>query len=122
MRLIGQNLLCCNVKGCRSSEHSLSLVVERSEVREKTYSQDAVVRVLKYLHWDSLSSLINQLGEPLPQTLTEEHLANEQFLQRLHRLLFEFEVLEGKLVCTNCKRVYPIINGIPNLNLFDAEI
>ena len=31
-------------------------------------------------------------------------------------------IMEGKLVCMNCKREYPIINGIPNMILNENEI
>jgi len=30
--------------------------------------------------------------------------------------------MEGKLVCPNCKREYPIVNGIPNMILNENEI
>lgn len=30
--------------------------------------------------------------------------------------------MEGKLICMNCKREYPIINGIPNMILNENEI
>ena len=53
--------------------------------------------------------------------LTDEMKANEDFLKRLHRMLFEFEVIEGKLSCPVCTRIYPITNGIPNIMLFDEE-
>jgi multifunctional methyltransferase subunit TRM112 len=31
-------------------------------------------------------------------------------------------IVEGKLVCPNCKREYPIVNGIPNMILNESEI
>lgn len=56
-----------------------------------------------------------------PETLTDELLQNDDFLRRLHRLLVEFEVVEGKMTCPECTRVYPISNGIVNIKMFDAE-
>lgn len=64
-----------------------------------------------------------QLGESMfPEYFSEELSQNEDFLRRLHRLLFEFEVIEGKLTCPECTRVYPISNGIVNIKMFDPEV
>lgn len=57
-----------------------------------------------------------------PEVLTDELKQNDDFLKRLHRMLFEFEVIEGKLTCPECSRVYPIKNGIVNINMFDGEL
>jgi multifunctional methyltransferase subunit TRM112 len=48
--------------------------------------------------------------------------ADETFLRRMHRILFEFDIVKGKLVCEDCGRVYPIVDGIPNLIMDDEEI
>ena len=42
-------------------------------------------------------------------------------LKELHRIVMEIEVLEGTLECPNCKRKYPIVNGIPNMILSEEE-
>lgn len=57
-----------------------------------------------------------------PESVTEDLKQNEEFLRRLHRMLFEFEVVEGKLTCPECSRVYPISNGIVNITMFDGEL
>ena len=43
--------------------------------------------------------------------------AKEQVLKKLHGLLFETGVLEGKLVCGNCRFEYPIKDGVANFLL-----
>jgi multifunctional methyltransferase subunit TRM112 len=57
-----------------------------------------------------------------PEALTDDLKQSDDFLRRLHRLLFEFEVIEGKLTCPQCTRVYPITNGIVNIKMFDQEV
>jgi uncharacterized protein YbaR (Trm112 family) len=69
------------------------------------------------------TSLLTQLGETqFPPALTDELKADPLFLERLHRMLVEFEVIEGKLVCPLCQRVYPIVDGIPNIKMFHSEV
>jgi len=43
-------------------------------------------------------------------------------LKNMHRILMETHILEGKLICENCKRVYSISNWIPNMILEENEI
>jgi uncharacterized protein YbaR (Trm112 family) len=56
------------------------------------------------------------------ESLTQEELKSEDNMKFMHHCLFEVGVLEGFLVCGNCKREYIINKGIPNLVLNDDEI
>jgi multifunctional methyltransferase subunit TRM112 len=56
----------------------------------------------------------------LPSELPEE--PTDEFVQSLHRLLLETEIIEGELICPNCNRAYPIKDGIPNMLLKDDEL
>ena len=60
--------------------------------------------------------------ENFPDFVTEELKADQDFLKRLHRILFEFDIIKGKLVCADCGRIYPIVDGIPNLIMDEDEI
>lgn len=57
-----------------------------------------------------------------PDMITDELKADQDFLRRLHRMLFEFDITKGKLVCGDCERIYPVVDGIPNLIMDDDEI
>lgn len=57
MRLIAHNVLCCNVKTCRSKEIGLALAIETSKVTERDYDQDNVVRMMDMLNWAFLASV-----------------------------------------------------------------
>ncbi|KAI9818185.1 MAG: hypothetical protein M1827_000810 [Pycnora praestabilis] len=46
-----------------------------------------------------------------------EALADDQVLGELHKLLLETQVMEGKLVCGNCRHEYAIKEGIANFLL-----
>lgn len=54
--------------------------------------------------------------------MSESLKTDADFLKRLHTMLFEFEIVTGKLVCSDCERSYPIEEGIPNLIMDEEEI
>ena len=63
------------------------------------------------------------MGETaFPEEMQESLKEDEDFLKRVHRMLFEFEVIKGRLVCEDCERAYPITDGIPNLIMDEEEI
>ena len=51
----------------------------------------------------------------------DELLNGEEFLKRLHLVLFEVEIVEGELICPETGRKFPINNGIPNMLPNDDE-
>lgn len=62
------------------------------------------------------------LTDELPAEVPEDVAVNEEFLQKLHHVLMEVEVLEGALECPETGRIFPIQNGIPNMLLAENEV
>jgi multifunctional methyltransferase subunit TRM112 len=62
------------------------------------------------------------VNESLPETLSESMQQDEEFLKILHRVLFEYEVEEGELICPETGRKFPISKGIPNMLLQETEV
>ena len=123
MRLLTQNILRCNVNKCVSSNVPLRLIVDKSEIIETDFQEQLVVQTLKKLDYKNLHKTAADLGDStFPTELTDTLLTDKDFLTRVHNMLFQFHVLEGKLLCENCKRAYLIKNGIPNLLLDETEI
>lgn len=60
--------------------------------------------------------------EGLPEEVGEEALEDQAFLERLHHILLEVHLLEGRLVCPETGRRFPVSNGIPNLLLHEDEV
>lgn len=54
--------------------------------------------------------------------MPEDVAVNEEFLQKLHHVLMEVEVIEGALECPETGRIFPIQNGIPNMLLAENEV
>lgn len=62
------------------------------------------------------------LSETLPETMSETAQQDETFLKQLHKVLFEYEVEEGELICPETGRKFPISKGIPNMLLQENEV
>jgi multifunctional methyltransferase subunit TRM112 len=47
---------------------------------------------------------------------------DDEFLKKMHRILLEYEVEEGELICPETGRKFPITKGIPNMLLQETEL
>lgn len=121
MRLILHNMLFCNVKNCNG--YPLLINVQKSQIIESDFKAEAIIKLIPKLDWPALAKTVINLGnKDFPVAITEENLKDEAFLKELHRVLIETHLMEAKLVCDNCKRVYPVVNGITNMILNEDEI
>ncbi len=83
------------------------------------------MRLIKKLDWLALHKSVTELGETnFPKDISPDYIENEENLKKLHRIILDVllfviqtHIMEGKLICANCKREYPVINGIPNMIL-----
>ena len=62
------------------------------------------------------------LNETLPETISETVQKDEEFLKVMHRVLLEYEIEEGDLICPETGRKFPISKGIPNMLLQETEV
>ena len=140
MKLLTTNFLTCAVKACKSSPASYPLhfrdaVLERTEI---AFNPLFMTNILPRINWDALKITAGELGlgatvpdenpsEALGEGTgaemqvegapTEKKEMDEEVLKRLHGLLLETAVTEGKLVCGNCGFEYPIKDGVGNFLL-----
>ncbi|KDQ58187.1 hypothetical protein JAAARDRAFT_35008 [Jaapia argillacea MUCL 33604] len=121
VRLITHNLLACHVKGCTRNNFPLLFENVQIEIQESDFNPDFLRNFMPKLEWKALVDAARQLGDTsLP--LEQPEMVDEEFLKALHHVLLEIHVMEGAMVCQNCKHVYPISNGIPNMLLAEHEI
>jgi len=66
----------------------------------------------------TLQSLLPNLPEQLPQ----DWQTNIEFLQKFHIVAFDIQLQEGRLVCPESGREFPVERGIPNMLLHDDEV
>ncbi|TFK51244.1 Trm112p-domain-containing protein [Heliocybe sulcata] len=121
VRLITHNLLACHVRGCNSNNFPLQFQDVQIGLREAEFNPDFLRGFLPKIEWNALVGAARQLGDT---SLPEEQpsMLDDDFLKTLHHVLLEIHVEEGAMVCPNCKHVYPISNGIPNMLLAEHEI
>ncbi|KAG8218084.1 hypothetical protein J3R82DRAFT_3588 [Butyriboletus roseoflavus] len=123
VRLITHNLLACHAKGCTINNFPLILQDIQIELREQEFNPDFIKNILPRLEWPALVGAATLAGvgdTSLPPEQPE--MTDDEFLQKLHHVLLEIHVVEGVMVCPNCKHSYPISNGIPNMLLAEHEI
>lgn len=136
MRLFTHNILQCHVKSCISSGKNYPLIFSTDsavEIRSAEFSEEFITRTLNRLDLSALMTAISSLGSMNidDKKIVESYQSSdgvllppypEHLLKALHSILFEHDITEGKLICRNCERSYPIKNGIPNMLLHHDEL
>jgi len=140
MKLLTTNFLTCAIKTCKTSPASYPLHFRDAQLEQNpsTFNPTFVKNILPRLDWSALSTTAAELGltSMLPDhnpaddmmvdsegaTEAEKEAAkdkevDEEILKKLHTLLMETGVVEGKLVCGNCGFEYPIKEGVGNFLL-----
>lgn len=140
MKLLTTNFLTCAVKTCKSSSQSYPLHFRDAQLEQNPQAFNALFirNILPRLDWTALTTTANELGlaamvpehNPADDMMvdtegaTEEERRragevqiDEEILKKLHTLLIDTGVVEGKLVCGNCGFEYPIKEGVGNFLL-----
>eukprot|EP00009_Paramoeba_aestuarina_P002174 CAMPEP_0201515170 /NCGR_PEP_ID=MMETSP0161_2-20130828/6819_1 /ASSEMBLY_ACC=CAM_ASM_000251 /TAXON_ID=180227 /ORGANISM="Neoparamoeba aestuarina, Strain SoJaBio B1-5/56/2" /LENGTH=118 /DNA_ID=CAMNT_0047911929 /DNA_START=111 /DNA_END=464 /DNA_ORIENTATION=+ len=101
----------------------LALQPDKIEIEDNEMEAEFLVHMIPKLNYEVLrkAASVCQYNE-LPETAPENPENDVEFLQKLHHVLVNINVVEGKLRCQESGREYPITNGIPNMLLYDYEI
>lgn len=124
MRLITHNMLCCNIKGITNG-YPFRIEVDRCDVVESEFNAEFTSNMMKKIEYDVLVTAAASLGyADLPATsdLTAELKADEAFLRKVHHALFDLHLIDGRLVCPESSRGFPVKGGIPNMLLHEDEV
>ncbi|KAI6144174.1 hypothetical protein BKA82DRAFT_4175071 [Pisolithus tinctorius] len=115
VRLITHNLLACHVKGCTSNNFPLALKDVQIELQEAEFNPEFVTNILPRLEWSALADAARQV-EILHCRLNTRDDGRRDLLRNLHHVLLEvYSHSRGCDGMPNCKHIYPISNGIPNM-------
>ncbi|KAJ3330597.1 hypothetical protein HDU76_005287 [Blyttiomyces sp. JEL0837] len=121
MRLVTHNMLMCHVKGCSGDNFPLRIEEAELDSIEAEFNEGFMRRLVTKIEWNALVKTAFSLGvDQLPEVPPES--IDEEFLRRLHRVLMETMVKEGRMVCNGCGHIYPIHDGIPNMLLQEDEV
>eukprot|EP00055_Hartaetosiga_balthica_P000907 m.137759 g.137759 ORF g.137759 m.137759 type:complete len:124 (+) comp12305_c0_seq1:110-481(+) len=123
MKLLTQNMLKSHVKGVKLG-YPLRLEAEKIEMKEVEYNQSFIVKMLDRIKYNVLYSTAQSLdmAEGLPELPPDNAEDNDAFLRAVHHVLLEIEIVEGKLICPETEREFPIKKGIPNMLLNEDEV
>ena len=109
-----------------SKNYPLKIVLAEGESMKQESSEfnpELIKNVLPKLNWSVLKQSANELQlADLPNELPSDYASDVAFLQSVHDLIMDIHILQGFLLCPNCARKYPIINGVPNMILKDDEV
>ena len=115
MRILTHNSLKCPAKDVATG-YPLKLVVEEMTVIETECNFDFLKSHLPSLNWEGVLIAADAIGlKDIPPHLDSSHLLDEDFLMAMHNLLLDIHIVKGSLVCGESGRVFPIVDGIPDM-------
>ncbi len=59
--------------------------------------------------------------DSLPESISDDMMLSKEFLDALRTVLLGVHVVKGVLVCPTTGRQFPIVDGIPNLMVTEAD-
>jgi len=92
------------------------------EKQETEFNPEFVKHMMPKIDWTALVTSCKDLDIALPAEVPANALENEEFLKNLHNVLIDLHIQEAALICNNCSRVYPVVNGVPNMLLNEDEV
>eukprot|EP00747_Dinoflagellata_sp_TGD_P097632 gnl/TRDRNA2_/TRDRNA2_167191_c0_seq1.p1 gnl/TRDRNA2_/TRDRNA2_167191_c0~~gnl/TRDRNA2_/TRDRNA2_167191_c0_seq1.p1 ORF type:complete len:185 (+),score=24.92 gnl/TRDRNA2_/TRDRNA2_167191_c0_seq1:114-668(+) len=128
MRLITHNHL-------QYERNGFPLIIKPKEMQyeESAFNKELTVSMLPKVHYPALLQALRWVKEyqksagaeglasvslpTLPDSLTDDLKADDEFLRNLHTVLFDIHMLEGTLVCPQTGRVFPVDKGIPDMRV-----
>ena len=126
MKAITHNILMCNIKKCEESKKNFPFIILANNIENKVSKFD--INLTKKIY-DSLDKeALNEFCKDLnivkyDFTKIDDNIKKEnEFWEYIHKVIDETLIIEGNLKCPNCKREFPIINGIPDMVLRDDEM
>ncbi|CAF0989800.1 unnamed protein product [Rotaria sp. Silwood1] len=124
MKLITHNMLTSNILKGVTKGFPLKINAIKIENVSVDYNRDFITRILQRIEYDALRTAVTDLGlkELLPETLSETIQHDDEFLRKMHKILLEYEVEEGELICPETGRKFPILKGIPKMLLQETEV
>lgn len=98
--------------------------VKDLKVLEVEFNPEFVTRVIPKIDWTVLRGAAESVGHlgDLPLQPVPDYENNDEFLRKVHHVLFEIDIINGDLVCPETGRKFPITDGIPNMLLNEDEV
>jgi multifunctional methyltransferase subunit TRM112 len=122
MKVLTHNSLKSTVRDVAKG-YPLLLNVTNMEVKETVVLTEFIRDILPSLDWQGILQAASAVGfEGLPDMLNADQLDDDEFIEAMHKLLMDVEIIEGTLTCPETGKVFPIKNGIPDMVLPESEV
>ncbi|GMH79620.1 hypothetical protein TrVE_jg13664 [Triparma verrucosa] len=121
MKLLTHNHLRSNV---RTATTGYPLIITPTEIRvtDTEYNDKFVKHVMQNVNWPVLVQAASQCGiTTLPPTIPPNLTSDTSFLQALHHVLVNVNVVSGVLKCPDTGREFSIRDGICDFMLEEEE-
>jgi multifunctional methyltransferase subunit TRM112 len=96
-------------------------ITEKKEIKS-AFNAEFITRIIPRLEWGAIVQAAEKIGCPNLPAQNEIDSTNEEFLQKLHHILLEIDIVEGSLECPETGRQFHINDGIPNMLLNEDEV
>ena len=94
----------------------LKLAVDKFEEIKTDYNQEFLEKLLNKVYYKALREAAQVCGQQLPDNLPSPDTPNkDDDLKKIHKALFDIEIITGTLECPESGRKFPISDGIPNM-------
>ena len=116
-------MLICNKKGVENG-YPLKIEADEVEVVDLEFNHELIEKMMPKMNYPVLLQAAKELkiAQDLPETWNESMLEDENIVKAIHHVLLEVHVKEGKLICPESGRPFPVKNGIPNMLLREDEV
>ncbi|DAZ95131.1 TPA: hypothetical protein N0F65_009762 [Lagenidium giganteum] len=123
MRLITHNVLMCNKKGVQNG-FPLRIEADEVQVVESEFQAEFIKKMLTKIDWSAFIAGAQALNvaDGLPTEYSQALADDEAFLKKVHHALLDVHVKNGKLICPETGREFPVVDGIPNMLLREDEV
>ncbi|KNC81390.1 hypothetical protein SARC_06277 [Sphaeroforma arctica JP610] len=128
MKLLTHNMLTCHVAKCKKNNFPLKIVLANESsihMEESDMNPDFIRHMIPKIDWRALKEAADSLElTGLPSNAPTPENVDENTMNALHHILMEADIQNCQLVCPNeeCKRSYPVVQGVPNLLLTKDEV
>ncbi len=122
MRLFTHNFLQCHVKGCTTDNFPLAISDATVAVKEAEFNRDFMANYMVKVDWAVLLETAAQLGIACDLPADAPAVFDDETLERIHHILMEHSVTDGRMTCKGCGHIYLIKDGIPNMLLSEDEV
>ena len=81
-----------------------------------------MTHMIPQLDWNGVLEAARAVGfDGLPDKFDKSCLSDRDFLLAVHKLLMDIHIVQGTLTCPDTGKVFKIINGIPEMNIPEAD-